>query len=252
MPRIKIPKTIAPAASETPASYRAPIHQWNEDDRPREKMQRLGVRALSDSELIGLIFGTGAHTKQGAISAVELGKVLLQTFRSLAQISKRDVQELQRVSGIGPAKAIQLAAAFEIGRRVESSVEADRVKIQSPADVAQRYGPQMRDLPMEVFKVVMLNNANVIISDYDLHTGGLNASIVDPRRVFQRALLDNAASIICLHNHPSGNPEPSREDLNITRQLVQAGALLNIRVHDNLIIAGRTFTSFAERGLLGS
>jgi DNA repair protein RadC len=109
----------------------------------------------------------------------------------------------------------------------------------------------MRDLKKEIFKVVHLNTANVILGDYTVSEGGLAASIVEPRAVFERAILDNAASVICLHNHPSGNPEPSRQDVRITRQLVEAGKLMGIPVHDHLIIAGTTFTSLAERGVMG-
>jgi DNA repair protein RadC len=155
-----------------------------------------------------------------------------------------------RVVGIGPAKAVQLVAAFEIGRRVEAQRGGTRVQVSSPEDVATAYGPLMRDLKKEIFKVVLLNTANVIIGDYTISEGGLAASIVEPRAVFQKAILDNAAAIICLHNHPSGNPEPSREDIRITRQLVEAGKLMGVPVHDHLIIAGTGYTSLAERGLM--
>jgi DNA repair protein RadC len=116
--------------------------------------------------------------------------------------------------------------------------------------VAAVYAPGMRDLKKEIFKVVHLNTANVIIGDYDVSEGGLAASIVEPRAVFEKAILDNAASVICLHNHPSGNPEPSRQDIRITRQLVEAGKLMGIPVHDHLIIAGTTHTSLAARGVI--
>ena len=152
---------------------------------------------------------------------------------------------------IGPAKAVQLLAAFEIGRRVEAQREGrTRVQVRTPEDVAALYGPHLRDLKQEVFKVVLLNTANVIIGDHTVSMGGLAASIVEPRAVFRKAMLEQAAAVICLHNHPSGNPEPSREDVRITRQLVEAGKLMGIPVHDHLIIAGTTFTSLAQRGLL--
>ena len=156
-----------------------------------------------------------------------------------------------QTAGVGKAKAAQLIAAFEIGRRVESAQEERRIQVRSPEDVAAVYGPLMRDLRREIFKVVLLNTANVIVSDYTISEGGLAASIVEPRAVFQRAILEDAAAIICLHNHPSGNPEPSREDIRVTRQLVEGGKILGIPVHDHLIIAGRSYTSLAERGLLG-
>ena len=116
--------------------------------------------------------------------------------------------------------------------------------------MAAAYGPRLRDLNREVFVVLHLNTANVVTSEYTLTTGGLAASIVEPRQVFERAILESAASVVCLHNHPSGNPEPSREDVQITKQLVEAGKLMGIPVHDHLIIAGRGYTSLAERGLM--
>ncbi|MEM6335902.1 MAG: DNA repair protein RadC [Bacteroidota bacterium] len=226
------------------------IKDWSESERPREKLLKRGPASLTDGELIGLIFGSGTRTKAGPVSAVELGKALVRTYTSLHGLSRRDVRELMRMAGIGPAKASQLVAAFEIGRRIESQAVGERVQVLSPADIAAVYGPQMRDLKKEIFKVVMLNTANVVLGDYTVSEGGLAASIVEPRAVFHRAILENAASLICLHNHPSGNPEPSRQDVQVTKQLVEAGRLMGIPVHDHLIIAGRTFTSLAERGLM--
>jgi DNA repair protein RadC len=167
-------------------------------------------------------------------------------------VSQRKPKELTRTQGIGPAKAAKLTAAFEAGRRVESQRQQDeRVQVTCPDDVADVYGPLMRDLKKEVFKVVHLNTANVIIGDYTVSEGGLSSSIVEPRGVFEQAILDDAAAVICLHNHPSGNPEPSREDIRITRQLVEAGETMGIPVHDHLIIAGTDHTSLAERGVIG-
>lgn len=246
-----MPRDLLPAPTHEPEiNYHASIKNWSEDERPREKLMGRGPQALSDAELLGLIFGSGAVTKKGPISAVALGQALTRAYGSLYRLSQRDLKELTRVTGIGPAKAVQLVAAFEIGRRVEASRGGPRIQVCSPADVAAHYGPLMRDLKQEVFKIVILNTANVITGDYDLTTGGLSASIVEPRQVFKKALLDNAAAILCLHNHPSGNPEPSKEDVRITKQLVEAGRLMGIPVHDHLIIAGTTYTSLAERGLM--
>ncbi len=238
-------------AMEPEIRYHAPIHQWDEGDRPREKLMQRGPGALSDAELIALIFGSGTRTRHGPLSAVQLGQALLRAYRSLHGLSRRNLKELTRIAGIGPAKAVQLMAAFEIGRRAESQRGGERVQVACPADVASVYGPLMRDLKKEIFKIVLLNTANVIQGDYTLSEGGLAASIVEPRAVFEKAILDNAAAVICLHNHPSGNPEPSREDIRITRQLVEAGKLMGIPVHDHIIIAGTTYTSLAERGLMG-
>jgi DNA repair protein RadC len=241
---------IRPA--EPDIRYHVPIREWAEDERPREKLMARGPAALSDAELIALIFGSGTVTKGGSLSAVQLGQALLRAYGSLVGLATRERQQLERVVGIGPAKAIQLLAAFEIGRRVEAGRgRAPRVQVTSPGDVAAAYGPRLRDLKREVFVVVFLNTANVVIGDHTVSEGGLAASIVEPRAVFQQAVLENAAAVICLHNHPSGNPEPSREDVAVTRQLVEAGRLMGIPVHDHLIIAGAGYTSLAERGLMG-
>lgn len=237
-------------ALETALEY-APIHEWDPSDQPRERLMKHGARVLSDAELLALLLGSGTHAGDRKLSAVDLGRVLLRTYDSLDGVSQRPVKELTRIAGVGPAKATKLRAAFEIGRRIESQRhDRDRVQVCSPEDVASVYGPLMRDLKKEVFKVVHLNTANVIMSDYDVSEGGLAASIVEPRAVFEKAILDNAASVICLHNHPSGNPEPSRQDIRITRQLVEAGKLMGIPVHDHLIIAGTDHTSLASRGII--
>ncbi|PSQ99172.1 MAG: JAB domain-containing protein [Bacteroidetes bacterium QS_9_68_14] len=240
-------------AGEPAIAYHTPITEWDAGDRPREKLAKHGPAVLSDAELLALTIGSGTRTAEGPVSAVGLGKALGRTFGSLSELARREKGALTRVQGIGPAKAAKLLAAFEIGRRVEAEHadgDEERVQVQSPEDVAAAYGPQMRGLKKEVFKIVLLNTANVIEGDYTVSEGGLAASIVEPRAVFQRAILENAAAVICLHNHPSGNPEPSREDNKITRQLAEAGELVGIPVHDHLIIAGGGYTSLAERGVL--
>jgi len=238
----------ADEAEEPDLLYHAPI----ESDQPREKLLKHGPSALSDAEVLALLLGSGTHTRDGTLSAVELGRALLQTYGSLHNVSQRKPKELTRIRGVGPAKATKVAAAFEAGRRVESQrQQQDRVQVTCPADVADVYGPLLRDLDKEVFKVVHLNTANIIMGDYTVSEGGLSSSIVEPRGVFEQAILDDAAAVICLHNHPSGNPEPSREDIRITRQLVDAGETMGIPIHDHLIIAGTQHTSLAERGLMG-
>lgn len=241
---------IDPAA-EPDIRYQVPIREWDEAERPRERALSRGPAVLSDAELIGLIFRSGTRTKSGSVSAVQLGRTLLHTFGTLRDLSRRHVRELMRIAGVGPAKAVQLAAAFEIGRRVEAQQSGrEKIQICSPDDVAAVYVPKLRDLPREVFDVVLLNTANIIIGDVRVSEGGLASSIVEPRAIFQKAVLENAAAVVCVHNHPSGNPEPSREDIRITRQLVEAGKLMGIPVHDHIIVAGNGYTSMAERNLM--
>ncbi len=238
--------------SEEPiTAYQTPIHAWDPSDQPREKLMQGGPGGLSDAEILAILLGSGTRTSDGPVSAVQLGQTLLRTFGSLFDVSRRPLKELVRVRGVGPAKAARLMAAFEAGRRSASQRSGDQVQVGCPNDVAAVYGPLMRDLKKEIFKVVHLNTANIIVGDYTVSEGGLASSIVEPRAVFEQAILDNAASVICLHNHPSGNPEPSRQDIRITRQLVEAGKLMGIPVHDHLIIAGTTHTSLAERGVMG-
>lgn len=228
-----------------------PIRERPEEERPREKLLSRGPGSLTNAELLGLVFGCGTRVDGRSVSAIELGQTLLRSFGSITALAQRDaVQLAHTVKGIGPAKAAQVAAVFEIGRRVECAPPEERIQIRRPADVAASLGPRLRDLPREEFVVLHLNAASVVLSEYWLTTGGLTASIVEPRQVFGRAILENAASVICVHNHPSGNPEPSREDVAITKQLVEAGKILGIDVRDHVIIAGRTFTSLADRGLI--
>ena len=245
------PERALDRVREAPINTRRAIHQWPEDERPREKLRAHGAAALADAELLALVFGSGTVTKAGPVSALGIGQGLIDAFKTLYDLARRDAAEVTTVVGIGPAKAAQMAAVFEIGRRVEAERRRQtRIVVTGPEDIARHYGPQLRDLPVEVFVVVTLNTAGVITGDVRLTTGGLAASIVEPRAVFRRAILDNAASVVVLHNHPSGNPEPSREDVRVTKQLVEAGKLVGIPVQDHVIIAGTAFTSLAERGLM--
>lgn len=248
---VSILPRLSPHSGEPSPTYTAPIREWTVSERPREKLTTRGPAQLTDAELIGIVLGSGTRTKDGPISAVQLGHALLRTYGSLRSLSRRDLKEIMRVLGVGKAKGAQLMAAFEIGKRVASEPLEDRVQVRCPEDAAQVYAPMLRDLKREVFKVVLLTTSNHIIGDFNASEGGLAASIVEPRAVFQKAILENAASVICLHNHPSGNLEPSREDIRITRQLVECGRLMGIPVHDHIIIAGDGFTSLSERGLMG-
>jgi len=225
---------------------RLKISEWHPAERPRAKVLDRGVETLSDGELIALIIRSGIP----GTTALDLAFSLMDQFGGLQRLTRRNVREISRVRGMGPAKSAGLLAAFEIGRRAASTNEGDRCTINSPADVGRFYGPRLRHLNHEIFIVLLLDSANHLLRDVTVSTGILNSSLVHPREVFHPAILEPAAGVILVHNHPSGNPEPSGEDLRITRQLADAGKILGIPVHDHVIIAGREATSFAERGLL--
>jgi DNA repair protein RadC len=228
-----------------PVVYHSKILDWPEHERPREKLLQHGAASLSDAELLAILLRTG--TRQ--VTAVDLAKLLLKEYRSLSHLASRVINELTLIHGLGKTKAVTLAAAFELGRRTLSRHE-DKLQIRSPEDVVQRFAPKLKDLQFEVFLALLLDSANHLLCDVEVSKGILNSSLSHPREVFRRAITEPAASIILLHNHPSGNPEPSSEDLQITKQLVEAGKIIGIPVHDHIIVAGNSYTSFAERGLL--
>ena len=226
------------------SSYK--ITRWPEKERPRERLLQHGPQTLAEAELLGILLGKGTRKK----TAVDLARELLGQYQSLQKLFSRSPSELMKVKGIGSAKAATLSAAFELVRRIQSQKESSKVSFKRSADVAGHYAPLMRDLRKEVFKVILLNRANRLIKDVTISEGTLEASIVHPRDVFREALLEPAAGVILIHNHPSGNPSPSEEDLRITKQLTEAGRLLGIKVYDHIILAGESYRSLADEGLI--
>ncbi|MGA9116226.1 MAG: DNA repair protein RadC [Bacteroidota bacterium] len=226
---------------------RTRITDWPPDDRPREKLLGRGAGALTDAELLALLIrcGTGGRT------ALDVAHGILAEARTLRSLAGLAAQELMRVPGIGPAKAVAMVAAFEIGRRVQAGDGCPRVIIRSPEDAARVMIPRVRDQSTERFYALLLDSMNGLKREVEVTSGTLNASLVHPREVFKAAIDHRAAGLIVIHNHPSGNGEPSREDIQITRQLAEAGKVVGIPLHDHIIIAGDRFTSLAERGLLG-
>ena len=231
---------------QEPAFKRTSIKEWPADERPREKLLKLGSGALADAELLAILIRTGV----GKSSAVDLAKGILQEGKSLYGIASRSATELMRMKGIGNAKAVELLAAFEIGRRVEACKHEEKLIVKSPDDVARFMIPKLRHLSNEEFYVLVLDAHNGLREEIRLTSGTLNASLVHPREVFKVAIDHRAAAVIVVHNHPSGNLEPSREDIEITRQLADAGKIIGIPLHDHVIVAGGGFTSLAERGLI--
>ncbi len=226
------------------SSYK--ISRWPKKERPRERLLQHGPQPLSEAELLGILLGKGTRKK----TAIDLGRELLDQYESLQKLFSRSPSELMKVKGIGSAKAAILSAAFELVRRLQSQGNILKPSFKRSLEVATHYLPLMRDLRKEVFRVLLLNRANRLIKEVTISEGTLEASIVHPRDVFREAILEPAAGIILIHNHPSGNPSPSEEDLRITKQLVEAGRLLGIKVYDHIILAGESYRSLADEGLL--
>jgi DNA repair protein RadC len=175
---------------------------------------------------------------------------MLAGYGSLADLATREAVELAALRGVGAARAARVAAAFELGRRARARTPGRRTRLSAPADVYAAFGPLMEHLPREVFRVALLDAQNHLLRDRVVSEGTLSATLVHPREVFKPAILESAASVILLHNHPSGDPTPSREDVRLTRQLVECARLLDLRVHDHVVIGRGGFVSLAERGML--
>jgi DNA repair protein RadC len=220
------------------------IREWPVEDRPRERLYHKGAEALADAELLAIQLGTGVPGR----SAMDVARGMLVRYGSLSELSALSVAELAGAPGVGPVKAVRLAAAFEITRRLRSRNGVSRAVLSSPEQVFARYGPLMEDLKKEVFRVALLDAQNGLLRDVLVSEGTLSASLVHPREVFKPAILESAASVILVHNHPSGDPTPSREDLRLTRQLVECSKLLDLRIHDHVIVGRERFVSLAQRG----
>ncbi len=217
------------------------------DDRPREKLLLRGAQSLSDAELVAILLRTGKKGK----SVIEIAREIINNEGNLAMLATRSADSLQKVDGIGKDKSATLTAAFELSRRILSQSKwFSNKKVSSPKEIAEVFIPILRDESKEKFIVVCLNSANKIIKHETISVGNLNSSIVHPREVFKVAIDCSAASIILIHNHPSGNPDPSSEDISITKKIVEAGKLMDIPVFDHLIIAGDSYTSFVEKRLI--
>jgi DNA repair protein RadC len=222
------------------------LERWPAGERPRERLYGRGPDALADAELLALQLGSGTRGR----SAVEVAREVLATYGSLSSLAGREAAELARVPGIGRAKAARLVATFELTRRLRARPPATRVILSAPSDVYAAFGPLMEDLRREVFRIALLDAKNGLLTDRVISEGTLSASLVHPREVFKPAILECAASVILLHNHPSGDPTPSREDVRLTRQLVECARLLDLTIHDHVIVGHGRFVSFAEQGLL--
>lgn len=222
------------------------LDRWPATERPRERLYWQGPQALADAELLALQLGSGTRGR----SAVEVAREMLAAYGSLAELASREAVELARQPGVGPARAARLAAAFELTRRLRARTPGQRVVLSTPAAVHAAFAPLMEDLKREVFRVALLDAHNGLLRDRVVSEGTLSASLVHPREVFKPAILESAAAVILLHNHPSGDPTPSREDIRLTRQLVECARLLDLRVHDHVVIGRGRFVSLAEQGVI--
>ena len=228
--------------------YPTAICHWPKEDRPREKMMQYGEQALSNSELLAILLCTGTKGQ----TALDLARKVIHKFKTFRNMSHTDTRDWLEFKGVGIAKIAQIKAALEIGRRFrEDETRLDRPQIKSAKDVVDILMPQMRDLKKEVFKVVFLNSQNRIIAIEDLEEGTVNHASPIIREIFQRALQHFAVSIICVHNHPSGEVHPSDEDRTFTQKLVESGKTLGIKVLDHIILGGNGCYSFDDEKLMG-
>lgn len=216
------------------------------EERPRERMARHGASVLSHAELLAILLRTGTREE----SAVHLASRILSECRSLHNLVDMSVEELTRIKGIGTAKALQIKAGIELGQRLSRSAIQERPVVRSPKDAADYMMEQLRYLKKEHFVCLFLDTKNRIIAEETLSVGTLNASLVHPREVFRAAIKCSSASVICVHNHPSGNPAPSPEDIQLTRRLVEAGELVGIDVLDHIVIGDLQYVSLKEQGLM--
>jgi len=236
---------IATAASHLAAMDKLTLKAWAEEDRPREKLLTHGRHTLSDAELLAILFGSGSrHT-----SAVELARMVLSNCSNdLQQLARRTASELMQFHGIGTAKAVTLIAALELGRRKSAALPSVSVKINGSETAAKLLQETLGDLQHEEFWVLFLNRANQLIGKEQISKGGMTGTVADPKIIFQHALQQKATGIILSHNHPSGNLKPSDADIRLTKNIVDAGRLLEISVLDHLIITQKGYYSFADEG----
>jgi DNA repair protein RadC len=224
-----------------------PIKHWAEADRPREKFRKLGKHAISNSELIAIVLGSGSSSE----SALELARRILQQYKNdLSKIAVLQINDLKRFKGIGEVKAISLMAAFELGRRYHLTKPVQKAVIRSSQDAFAQLNEYLADQSQEEFWILLLNRRNAVLGCERISIGGMTATVVDAKVVFSKTLSYKATSLILSHNHPSGQMRPSEKDIRLTKKLKQAGSLLDIAVLDHLIICGKEFFSFADEGLM--
>ena len=228
-----------------PLTYTPMLRDMPQDDRPRERLMQVGATAVSSAELLAIILRVGSRNE----SVIQLASRLLAHFGGLPGLARASITELQAVKGVGPAKAIEIKAALELGRRLLAAAPEERAQITSPADAANLLMSEMMFLEQENLRLILMDTRSRVLSSPTIYVGSLNTSVIRIGELFRAAIKENAAAFIVAHNHPSGDPSPSPEDVNVTRQLVQAGKLLDIPLLDHIIIGRQRFVSLKERGL---
>ena len=214
------------------------------DDRPRERLLQNGAGQLSNRELLAILLGSGTRSE----SVMVLSNRVLSQFDGLKLLNEATIEELTAIKGIGKAKGVLILAALELGKRLNQYRPDERIAIRSPEDGANYVMEETRQLKQEHFVALFLDTKNQAIHRQTIFIGSLNASIVHPREIFREAVRRSAASIICFHNHPSGDPAPSNEDIQVTKRLCEAGKMMGIEVLDHIIIGDRCFVSLKEKG----
>jgi DNA repair protein RadC len=230
---------------EKAASYSPMIKDMPATERPRERLRDFGVGALATAELLAIILRTGVQGQ----NVLSLADALIARFGSLTAIAKADLAELQAVKGMGPAKACDLKAALELGQRLAAEHPEERPSVSCPQDVMNLMGTEMSLLEQEQLRVILLDTRNRVLSMPTVYSGNVNTSVVRVGELFRSAIRANAVALVVVHNHPSGDPAPSSEDVAVTRLIAEAGKLLNVDVLDHVVIAGGRCVSLKERRL---
>lgn len=224
-----------------------PINQWDESDRPREKMLNKGRESLSDAELLAILMGSGNRNE----SAVDLARrILSDTGNNLIELSRRSITQLTEYHGVGEAKAVSIVAALELGRRRRAAESMKRTKIGSSRDIFELMQRHLADLSYESFWLVLLSRNHSVIGEKQISDGGMAGTVVDAKRLFKVCIDLGANSVILCHNHPSGNIKPSQSDIELTKKIKEGGKLLDISVLDHLIFGEENYYSFADEGIM--
>ena len=223
------------------------INQWAEEDRPREKMMQKGTEALSDAELLAILIGSG-NTEESAVALMQ--RVLAEAGNNLHRLGKWQVRDFARFKGLGPAKSISIMAALELGKRRTLQERPERPVIRSSKDIYELFHPLLCDLATEEFWVLLLNQGARVIDRVRISRGGLDQTTADVRTILREALLARATQLVLVHNHPSGNTQPSPDDTRLTQAVRDAARLMNIHVLDHIIVTDGAYYSFNDEGRL--